>query len=469
MPDKFNENIVYAAFDNHKQDDFKPYILRSADKGKSWISITGNLSDRGMVHTIEQDFKNPDLLFVGTEFSVFFSPNGGKEWIELKEGLPSVAVKDMVIQERESDLVIATFGRGFYIIDDYSPLREVTAELLDKTAHIFPVKDALMYVQTGGKDSQGSTYYFAKNPEFGATFTYYVKDTLTTMREQRHEREKQLFKEKKTIPQPTVEELRAEESEEPPYLLFTICDEDGNEVRKLTTKPGKGINRIGWDLRYPGMNPLQIVNEKYNPLSESQSYLLAMPGTYTVSLSKSLNGEITMLVPPTEFRAVVLENTTLPAENREELVVFQKKYGELGRKMRATQRFAEEMYTRTQYVQQALLQTPGSSKEMMQQAKDLAQRIDEILFRFEGREARASWEEIPPGPMPLNVRLNSIIRTHMQSTSGVTQTQKDNYNILMEEFPPLLEELKKINNELKSLEEKLEDLHAPWTPGRIPQ
>jgi photosystem II stability/assembly factor-like uncharacterized protein len=468
MPDKFDENIVYAAFDNHQQDDFKPYILKSTDKGKSWISIANNLPDRGMVHTIEQDFINPELLFVGTEFSVFFTLNGGKEWVELNEGLPSIAVKDIAIQKRESDLVIATFGRGFYILDDYSPLREVTAELLKNTAYIFPVKDALMYIQTEGKDAQGSTYYFSRNPAFGATFTYYFNDSLKTKKELRHEIEEKLFKEKKPIPQPAVEELRAEESEEPPYLLFTIYDEDGNEVRKLTTKPGKGINRITWDLRYPEINTVRITDQKYNPLSESESYMLAIPGKYTVSLSKSLNGETTLLVPPREFRAIVLENTTLPAENREELAEFQKKFGELGRTMRATQRFAEEMFTRTQYIQQALLQTPGSPVELMQQAKDLSKRINDIQFKFEGRESPASWEELPPAPMPLNRRLNSIIRSHVQSTSGVTQTQKDNYNILLDEFPPLLEDLKVINTELKSLEERLEELHAPWTPGRIP-
>ena len=469
MPDKFNENVVYAAFDNHQQDDFKPYILKSNDKGRSWASIASNLPDRGMIHTIEQDFINPELLFVGTEFSVFFTLNGGQEWVELKEGLPSIAVKDIVIQKRESDLVIATFGRGFYILDDYSPLREVTAELLKTTAYIFPVKDALMYIQTEGKGAQGSTYYFSKNPAFGATFTYYFNDSLKTKKELRHEIEKELFKEKKPIPQPAVEELRAEEAEEPPYILFTIYDEDGNEVRKLTTKSAKGINRITWDLRYPEMNNVRITDQKYNPLAESESYMLAMPGKYTVSMSKSLNGETTLLVPPREFRTVILENTTLPAENREELIEFQKKFGELGRTMRGTQRFAEEMFTRTQYIQQALLQTAGTPKELMQQVKDLSQRINDIQFKFNGRGAPASWEELPPAPMPLNRRLYSIIRSHMQSTSGITQTQKDNYDILMDEFPPLLEDLKSINTELKSLEEKLEELHAPWTPGRIPQ
>jgi photosystem II stability/assembly factor-like uncharacterized protein len=469
LPDKFNENIVYAAFDNHQQDDFKPYILKSTDKGKTWSSIVNNLPDRGMIHTIEQDFINPELLFVGTEFSVYFSPNGGKEWVEMKEGLPSVAVKDMVIQKRESDLVIATFGRGFYILDDYSPLREVTEDLINKTAYIFPVKDALMYIQTEGKNSQGSSYFFSKNPPYGATFTYFFYDSLKTKKEIRHEREKKLFDEKKPIPQPSVEELRAEAREEPPYLLFTIYDEDGNEISKLMTSPVKGINRITWDLKYPDINPIRLTDQQYNPLAENRSYILAMPGKYSVSLSVSLDGKITQLVSPGIFQARLLENTTLPAEDRYELVEFQKKTGELIRKMRATQRFAAEMFERTQFIQQALLQTPGSSNDLLHQAKEMEHGIDDILFAFAGREAPASWEELPPGPVPLNKRINIITESFLESTSGITQTQKDNFAILQEDFPPLLEEIKKIKGEMDALEKTLEGIHAPWTPGRIPE
>ncbi|HSM49249.1 MAG TPA: hypothetical protein VK872_15625, partial [Draconibacterium sp.] len=159
--DRFNENVVYASFNNLKNDDFKPYILKSTDKGKSWSSISGNLPENGSVHTIVQDFIRPELLFVGTEFGVFFTIDDGKNWVQLKSGIPTIAVYDMVIQERESDLVLATFGRGFYILDDYSPLREISEELKSGEAHIFKIKDALMYVQTSNKDNQGDTYYKA--------------------------------------------------------------------------------------------------------------------------------------------------------------------------------------------------------------------------------------------------------------------------------------------------------------------
>ncbi len=468
LADKHDENVVYAAFDNHKRDDFKPYLLKSTDKGKSWFSLANNLPKNGSVHTIEQDFIIPNLLFAGTEFGAFFSIDAGKEWVQLKSGLPSVSVKDMVIQERESDLVLATFGRGFYILDDYTPLREVSKDILDKDAHLFSIKDALMYVQVGGKYGQGSTFFAAKNPEFGATFTYYIKEVPKTLKEKRHEKEKELFKEKKPIPQPSLEELRAEKNEEPPYLVFTIFDEDNNIIQKLTEKPSKGINRITWNLRYPSPMPINVKNDKFDPYAEGEDYMLAMPGTYKVSLSQSINGKITELVPPAEFKAVVLNNTTLPAANRQELVNFQNKVAELERTMRSTQKFTSELSVKIQYIKQALLLTPSSTSELMEKARKIELRIDDILFAFNGREARASWEEIPPGQMPVNRRLNSIVRTHWQSTSGITKTQKDSYEILLEEFPPLLEEIKSINQELKQLEEEMEKIEAPWTPGRIP-
>jgi len=130
LPDKFNENVVYASFNNMLSDDFKPYILKSSDKGKTWTAITNKLPANGTIHTIEQDNINSNLLFAGSEFGFYFSVDGGNEWIEFKSGLPTSAVRDIAIQERESDLVIGTFGRGIYILDDYSPLRTFKKEML---------------------------------------------------------------------------------------------------------------------------------------------------------------------------------------------------------------------------------------------------------------------------------------------------------------------------------------------------
>ncbi len=205
MADRFNENVVYATFNNLKSDDFKPYVLKSNDQGKTWSSISSNLPANGSVHTIAQDFVNPDLLFVGTEFSFFFSVDGGQEWIQLKGGLPTIPVRDIAIQERENDLVIATFGRGFYIIDDYTPLRHFNEKIQASAGYIFPVKDAQMYSESRGFDNQGSMYYTAPNPAFGATFTYYVKDVPKTDKAIRTEKEKALFEKGERIPQLKLE------------------------------------------------------------------------------------------------------------------------------------------------------------------------------------------------------------------------------------------------------------------------
>ena len=217
MPSGFDENVVYASFDNRKRDDFKPYILKSSDKGKTWTSVSSNLPVNGTVHTLAQDFKNKSLLFAGTEFGAFFSIDGGGEWVQLKSGIPSIAILDINIQKRENALILGSFGRGIYILDDYTALRELAdnRSILDAKAHLFSIPTANMYIQTIGKYGQGASLFHAPNPPFGAIFTYYLKEVPKTLEAQRHEKEKELFKEKKPIPQPDMDQLRKEKNEDP--------------------------------------------------------------------------------------------------------------------------------------------------------------------------------------------------------------------------------------------------------------
>jgi len=466
---KFDENIVYASFDNRKRDDFKPYLLMSTDKGKTWKSIAGDLPDSGTVHTIEQDFINPDLLFVGTEFGFFFSPNGGKKWIQLKEGIPTIAVRDIALQKRESDIVLATFGRGFYIIDDYSPLRFVADSLFEKDAHIFPIRKSLMYIQERGRYGQGSTYFTAPNPKFGATITYYLKEVPKTKREIRKEKEKKLFEKGEKIPQPSYEELEMEKREIKPHLIFTITDDSGNFIRKIIKPAAKGIQRVTWDLKDQGTSPVSLKDNKFNPEMKSKSGFPVVPGKYFVSLSLYHNDKIKELVRPTEFEVEVLNNTTLPAKNRKELAEFQKKTLQLSRVVQGTQKYAEELAKRIEFVKQAIYQTPSAPAELATYANDLRNQVNDILFRFTGQKPKASAEEIPPSKVSINSRLSVLLYTHWRSTSGITGKQKKAYDILMEEFPPIHEKLKQISEvELKSLEDEIELHGAPWTPGRLP-
>ncbi len=474
--DIFNENVVYATFDNLKRNDFKPYVYKSIDKGKTWVSISGNLPENGTAHTIIQDFKRPELLFVGTEFGVFFTINDGKDWVQLKSGLPTIAVYDMAIQKRESDLVLATFGRGFYILDDYSPLRYVSEEMKDKKAEIFPVKDALMYVQTSGKSNQGSTYFTADNPDFGATFTYYLKDVPKTKEQLRKEEEKKLFKAGEPIPQPTWREMELEGKEEKTHLIFTVYDSENNVVSQLTTAPSKGINRVNWNLRYSMPTSVNITGS-FNPIQESGRRgrrgggggVLVMPGTYKVGLQIWHEGELTNLADPVEFTCKKLNNTTLPAKNYQENVAFAKKVNKLAIAVVGTGRLITETANKVENIKQAIYSTPGASQELMNKARALGAELEELNFKMNGVKAKASAEETPPEQVPLNTRLGNITYTHMGSTSEITTTEKQNYDILADEFPPVLEALKRIvETDIPAMENELNKIGAPWTPGRIP-
>jgi photosystem II stability/assembly factor-like uncharacterized protein len=470
MADRFEKDVVYATFDNRKRDDFKPYVLKSSDKGNSWVSISSNLPENGTVHTIEQDPEVPGLLFVGTEFGFYFSIDGGEAWTKLKPGLPTISVRDMVIQEQKNDLVLATFGRGFYILDDYTPLRELAMnkEILEQEAHIFPVSDALMYIRTGGKYGQGSSFYTAKNPEFGATFTYYLKEVPATLKAERQEKEKELFEEKQPIPQPTRDELRLEEAEEDPYLVFAIRDASGNGIRKLYKKASKGVNRINWDLRYSSTNPVRAVSQDSDKVESSSGSTLAMPGEFSVELYMVARGEVTRLVDAVPFNARLLNQSTLPARNYQEVVDFQKEVSEFSRVMSGARQLANEQQVKLNTIRRVIKQTPGTGASMLADVMALQDQVDDILYKLEGPSAKASWEELPPMEMPLNRRLNVMVRTHWSSTAGLTKTETDQLEILREEFPPVLEQLKEVVSGVEQVEARLDELKAPWSPGRFP-
>jgi len=466
-PSKFDENVVYASFNNTKSDDFKPYILKSTDKGRTWTSISNNLPENGNVHTITQDFIKEDLIFVGTEFAFFFTVDGGKEWKKLSNGMPDIAVRDIAIQQRENDLVIATFGRGFYILDDYSPLREVEASLFDKEAYLFPVADALMFTQSGSRYGQGSTPYYGKNPKFGAVFTYYIKEVPKTIKQERKKKEKEQFEHGEKMAMPTTEELKAEERQQRPYIVFTIKDENGNVVKEQYKSASEGIQQEVWNLRYNSMR--SVGTKEFNTTKNQNSYgYPIMPGKYSVSISMIFDGEKKLMAGPVEFTAKTLNNTTLPVGEREELVAFQKQITEMMRVMNGVEKYVESLENRVTAVQQTIHNTLGLPEDLDDAAQKVANQLDDLRFTFEGSPTKASWEEVPPEIMPLGNRIQYIAWGMWSSTSEPTQTMIDNYAVLTEEVPKALTQLEQMNEALKTIEKQLDDYGAPWTPGRIP-
>ena len=171
-------------------------------------------------------------------------------------GVPNIPFRDLAIQKRENDLVGATFGRGFFIFDDYTPLREISEKALEEEVQLFPVRKAWWYIQRRnlrGRDkaSQGSAFFTAPNPPFGAVFSYYLRDDVETRKEARRKQEKEIEKEGGDTPYPGWDELRRERLEEDPAIVFTVRDEAGEVVRRLTGPVKSGFHRVAWDLRYP--------------------------------------------------------------------------------------------------------------------------------------------------------------------------------------------------------------------------
>ena len=160
-----------------------PYLFKSSDKGKTWSSISNNLPDRTLLWRIVQDHEKSNLMFLGTEFGVYFTLDGAKTWMKLKGGLPNISVRDLAIQKRENDLVVGTFGRGIYILDDYSSLRSFDPNNENIEAQLFTPRAGLWYMQRrilGGrkKAAQGDNYFVADNPPYGVEFTYFLKDSF---------------------------------------------------------------------------------------------------------------------------------------------------------------------------------------------------------------------------------------------------------------------------------------------------
>ncbi len=177
---KHDPLVAYAACHAITGGDYSPYLYKTTDGGKTWTAINNDLPEKGSTYTIAEDHAEANLLFVGTQYGVYWTNSGGMEWLPLKNGMPSVAVMDLEIQRREDDLVVSTFGRGIYILDNYSPLRYLSKETLQQEASLFPIKDGLMFIPSSpfgyrGVGFQGSAFYTSPNPEIGAVITYYCE------------------------------------------------------------------------------------------------------------------------------------------------------------------------------------------------------------------------------------------------------------------------------------------------------
>jgi photosystem II stability/assembly factor-like uncharacterized protein len=468
---KHDKNVVYAIFNNHKNGDFKPYVLKSRDQGATWSVITNNLPVRGSSYAIEEDHVDPKLLFIGTEFGLFFSDNGGLEWTQLKAGLPTVAVRDIAIQKDENDLVLGTFGRGFYVLDDYSSLRNVSSTL-GNNAELYAVRDGLLFEYSfplGLKNAatQGDNYFMGDNLGSEVIFTYYLKDEMKSKGDLRKEQEAKNIKSGANNYFPSYEQLKNEKEENKPVLFFTIQDEKGNVVRKLTATPKKGMNRLNWDLRNHPKYPVDLAKSSfYNPWAETNEGTMVAPGAYTVSLTSIVGGVESILSERQSFNLIALNNTTLPAADRAELASFQEKVGRLKGRVNSVQLALSEMKNELKHMEVAIQMTPAEQGVLLEEYQALQQELLTIEVKVNGDPIAANLDQ---GQVPgLANRIGSITWEQSASTSAPTQTHRDVYVIVEEELEPVYSATKELLEvKMVAFKKKLKVAGAPYTPGNL--
>ena len=472
-PSQHDVNTLYTTFDNHKQGDFKPYVFKSTDLGRSWAPIAANLPENGPVWALLEDHVDRDLLFAGTEFGVFFTNDGGRKWVQLKGGMPPICVKDLAIQKRENDLVVATFGRGFYILDDYSPLRAADIAMLSRESALLPARPAWAYIESSplgdpGKSQQGDGFFTAPNPPFGAVFTYYLRDELKTKKDARHEQEQEIEKKDGDTFYPPWDALRAETREEDPAIVLTVTDEAGGVVRRITGPVTRGFHRVAWDLRYPAANPTSLAKPaELSPWDRAPAGPLAAPGTYQVTLARRVAGKVTPLAGPVKFSVEALGTSALPPADRSANLALQRKTARLQRAVLGAVESAREAQQRLDHLKKALLDTPAADPRLSDETRSIESRLNDLEEALTGDALLAAKNE--PVPPAIQDRVSQVVGGTWYSTSAPTKTHEQCYDIAAAQFAPVLEKLRAlIEVDLKRLEEQAETAGAPWTPGRVP-
>ncbi|MEJ8566726.1 hypothetical protein V3330_03710 [Wenzhouxiangellaceae bacterium CH-27] len=468
---RHDPDVAWAVIDNHKRGDFKPYVLRTDDRGRSWRLISGTLPSRGSAHTLAEDSEDPALLFVGTEFGVFFTQDGGGSWHELTD-LPTVAVRDLEIQRREDDLVISTFGLGFYLLEDLAPLRTAADELVDR-ATLFEPDDAWLYVPDvrrgwGGKGDYGIDRYAADNPPFGAVIAYYLPEEIAGLRDRRRADERERAKEGADNPYPDWERLRREDREEDPSVVITIRDSDNNVVRRIDGPTGKGYQRVAWDLRYPAPDPVNL-----NPPSELAPWQsppmgpLVIPGTYSATLSRRVEGQWTDLSGPHSFELKPLHEGGLVAADPSDRLAFELEAASLYRAVSGADRHTGELEERVAHLLRAIDLTPTDNEDLAQSARELRARLADLRVALNGDATVARRYE--PVPLPILDRIAYIVGGAWESQAATPAAYRESLAIAGEEFAAALDSLATIRSDLEALETELEARGGPWTPGRLPE
>ncbi|MTI87119.1 MAG: glycosyl hydrolase [Balneolaceae bacterium] len=453
--DLFDVNTVYAALDNHKNGDYNPYLLKSTNRGKSWKLISGDLPDRHLVWRVIQDDEKKELMFAATEFGIFFTVDGGEEWIKLKGGVPTISFRDLELQREKDDLVGASFGRGFYILDNYAPLRNVNEELLEKEATFFQPKDAYWYQPDQEVDDLGSNFFTAENPPFGAVFTYYLKDGYKSLTQQRKETERALEEDEDVI-FPGWDSLEAEKREEGPQVFITIKDSGGNVVKRVQGATAAGFHRINWELDYASKDVVEV-NEQ--PGGWFGGGFKVTPGTYTATLYKKIRGEVSPLSNPVTFEVKPLRDGTLERASNSEIAAFRETLTSFQQDLSLLSDELDEQINHIKAMQVALSRASKENIDLEKKLHEARLKLLEIQEELQGSDVKGEvGERSAPTPSSrMFVGMRALF-----STYGPTPTHKKAIEVGIGEMEAIQLKVQAfVDSELPVLERALEAAGAP--------
>ena len=459
--DLFDSNTVYVVLDNHKEGDFNPYIYKSTDLGVSWKSISSNLPKRTLVWRIVQDHVNKNLLFAATEFGVYVSLNAGTAWQKLP-GTPTLPFRDLTIQKRENDLVAASFGRGFYVLDDYSALREMTADNLKRKGKLFAPRTAKWYVPRSNVGNTGADYFFSKNPTFGAVFTYHLSDDFSTKKEARKKREKELNKKKLNVPFPGWDALDLEKNEKGAKVLLTIQDPQGNIIRKISAKAKKGSNRIAWDLKH--FNPFSIPENGKIKKGGYNSGALAIPQAYTATLYLEDNGVVTQLDEPIVFDVKPIREGVLQGVSHQEYDEYRNNLSALIKKLDVLEDVLERSEEKLMALKAALNNSNIVPGPINKEIQALQKEAIAIKKSVEGSPSKDEIGERTPPSIQTHLR---VAYRGMMSTYGPTPLHQKSMALGKKMTLEIESKVMSLQNDkIKPLEQKLKALGAPYIQGQ---
>ncbi|WP_343486296.1 glycosyl hydrolase [Allomuricauda sp. d1] len=462
--DLFDANTVYLVLDNHKEGDYKPYLLKSTDKGRTWSFINGNLPNQLLTWRIVQDHEQKNLLFAATEYGIYFTKDGGTNWKQLKGGLPTISFRDITIQRRENDIVGASFGRGFYVLDDLTPIREFD-ETKKGEVQLFNTRPAYWYVPKDGVYGQGDNTYAAKNPPFGAVFTYYLPEKLESLKDKRTKKEKELTKQEANIPFPGWEAFENEKQQEGPSVVLMVKDAQGNLVNTVKGTNEKGMNRVAWDLTHAERSGVPL--KKPEPSDEDGffgSSNMATPGTYSVSLHQNVDGTLTQLAGPMDFQVEKLRDGALPAKPTSEIDAFRNDFQEFQQNLMAVNTTLDKSLKLVDAMKRAYGQAKKPSAQLYENIHEAKSKLLEMKTTMRGNAAKNEIGERNP-PTPGNGSFIGFVA--LTNTYGPTENHKKAFGRAEKQLNDVKSDLRTmVETTLPGLETALKEADAPWIEGQ---